>query len=170
MRSLGVAVLALLLAGCAALPQPPLAEQRAHLVESPQGTRVDPFYWLRDDTRQNPAVLDHLRAENAYTEAMTARQRGLEERLFAELRSHVAEDDQSAPQYERGWWYYSRFEKGKEHAIHARRKGTMDAPEEILLDGNALAAGHDYFRIGYYTVSPDNQWLCCASRTSQRAR
>jgi oligopeptidase B len=163
-----VVVVALLLAGCAALPQPPLPAQRAHLVESPQGTRVDPFYWLRDDTRENPEILDHLRAENAFTEAMTARQRGLEERLFAEQRSHVAEDDQSAPVFERGWWYYSRFEKGKEHAIHARRKGTMEAPEEVLLDGNALAEGHDYFQIGYYTVSPDNQWLAWAEDTVGR--
>jgi oligopeptidase B len=168
MREAVVLVAAWLLAGCAALPQPPMAEQRAYRVESPQGTRVDPYYWLRDDTRSDPRVLAHLRAENRYAEAVTAPARGLEARLFDELRSHVAEDDQSAPVFERGWWYYSRYEKGREQPIHARRKATMDAPEEVLLDGNVLAEGHEYFRIGNYTISPDNRWLAWAEDTVGR--
>lgn len=151
-----VAGTAWLLAGCAALPQPPMAEQRAYRVESPQGTRID------------PRVLAHLRAENRHVDAVTAPLRGLEAQLFAELRSHVAEVDRSAPVYERGYWYYSRYEQGREHAIHARRGATTDAPEEVLLDGNALAEGHDYYRIGYYTVSPDNRWLAWAEDTVGR--
>ncbi len=168
MREAIVVLAVWLLAGCAALPQPPMAEQRAYRVESPQGTRIDPYYWMRDDTRSDRRVLAHLRAENRYVEAVMAPRRALEERLFAELRSHVAEDDRSAPVFERGYWYYSRYEKGREHPIHARRKGTMDAPEEILLDGNLLAEGNDYFRIGYYVVSPDNRWLAWAEDTVGR--
>jgi oligopeptidase B len=150
-------------------PSPaPVAERRPFEVRSPHGVRVDDYYWLRDDTRQDPNVLAYLSEENRYREATTAHLRPLESRLYEEILGRIQQDDATVPQLENGYWYYTRFETGKEYPIHARRKGTLDAPEEILLDGNELAAGHSFFQIGSYEVSPDNRLLAWAEDTVGR--
>ena len=149
-------------------PLPPIAERRPHDVVSPHGTRVDPYYWLRDDKREAPEVLAYINAENAYTEAMLAPAKELENALFAEMRARVKEDDSSVPMFERGYWYYVRFEIGKQYPIYARRAVTMEAPEEILLDGNQLAAGRAFYKISSYDVSPDGNWLAWAEDTVGR--
>lgn len=149
-------------------PTPPVAEKRPHDVTSPHGTRVDPYYWLRDDERKDPDVLAYLNAENAYTDAVLAPVKSLEDTLFGELRARVKEDDTSVPTFERGYWYYARYETGKQYPIYARRAGTMDAAEEILLDGNALAVGHAFYKIGSLEVSPDGKLLAYAEDTVGR--
>ncbi|MGQ0621641.1 MAG: S9 family peptidase [Panacagrimonas sp.] len=147
---------------------PPQAARKPHVVSAPAGDRNDPYYWLRDDTRENPEMLAYLESENAYVKAMTAPLHGLEDRVNEEMRSHIQEEDRSAPVFDNGWWYYTRYERGKEHAIHARRKARLDAPEQVLLDGNVLAVGHAYFEFAALTVSPDNRWLAYAEDTVGR--
>lgn len=149
-------------------PTPPKAEQRPYEVTSPHGSRNDPYYWLRDDTRKDPAVLAYLEAENAYAEAILGPHEQLEDTLFAEMRGRIKEDDSSVPTFDNGYWYYTRFETGKQYPIYARRKGTMKAAEEVLLDGNALAAGKAFYRIGTYDVSRDNKLLAWAEDTVGR--
>lgn len=149
-------------------PVPPVAERRPYQVPSPNGTREDPYYWLRDDTRKDPAVLGYLAAENAYTKAVMAPYAATEDALFAEMKSRVKEDDSSVPQFDNGYWYYARFETGKQYPIHARRKGTMQAPEQIVLDGNQLAEGKPFFAIGTYSVSRDGKLVAWADDTVGR--
>jgi oligopeptidase B len=149
-------------------PRPPVAAQRAYQVKSPSGDRNDPYYWLRDDTRKRPDVLGYLNAENAYTRAILDPVKPLEDTLLAELKSHVQEDDVSAPVFEDGYWYYTRFAAGQEQPVFARRKGAMDAPEQIVLDGNDLARGHSFFAFGGYAVSRDGQLVAWTDDTVGR--
>ena len=141
---------------------------RPHSVASPHGIRMDPYYWLRDDERADPQVLAHLAAENAYRERCMAAVKPFEDALYEEIIARLKQDDASVPYRKRGYWYHSRFEPGREHPIFARRKGALDAAEEILLDVNALAVGHDYFQIGALEVSPDGAWLAYCEDTVGR--
>ena len=148
--------------------RPPVAAIRSHAVTSPHGVRTDPYYWLRDDERTNPEVLSYLHAENGYREHYMGAAKPLEDALYEEIVGRIKQDDASVPYRKQGYWYYSRFEPGKEHPIFARRKGTLDAPEEMLLDANELAVGHDYYRIDSLEVSPDNDWLAFCEDTVGR--
>ncbi len=149
-------------------PTPPVAAVHPYDVPSPNGARNDPYYWLRDDTRKNKDVLAYLEAENAYAKAAMAPAAKLEETLFSEMRSRIKEDDSSVPVLDDGYWYYARYETGKQQPIHARRKGTMEAPEEVLLDCNQLATGHSFYRMGSFDVSPDTHMLAWADDTVGR--
>ncbi|MET0342547.1 MAG: S9 family peptidase [Polyangiales bacterium] len=149
-------------AAAGAAPKPPVPARREHAVHSPHGDRDDPYYWLRDDTRTSPEVRAHLEAENVYTAAVMAPVADDEQQLAAELRRRVQEDDRTVPELEDGYWYYTRFEAGKQQPIHARKRGSLDAPEEILLDGNQLAQGHAFYKIGAYRVSRDGRTLAWA--------
>jgi len=120
---------------------------------------MDDYYWLRDDTRQSSEVLDYLRAENTYRDAVMAPTRGLQQKLYDELIGRIKPDDASVPVNEHGYWYYTRFVPGQDYPIYARRKGELTAAEEIMLDGNAMAAGHEYFQIGAAEVSRDGRLL-----------
>lgn len=151
-----------------ALPAPPVAAQRPHEVQSPFGTRFDPYYWLRDDERKDPALLAYLNAENAYKEAMLAHTQPLEQALYEEIVGRIKQDDSTVPARRHGYWYYTRYETGREYPIYARRKGTLDAPEEILADANELAQGHDFYQIGGLEVSHDNRLLAIAEDTVGR--
>jgi oligopeptidase B len=140
-------------------PAPPVAERRPFDVISPNGTRRDDYYWLRDDTRKSKDVLGYLEAENAYRDAYMAPSAQLTQKLYDELVARLKPDDTSVPVLERGYFYYSRFVPGLDYAVYARRKGAMTAREEVLLDGNAMAEGHSYFQIGDTEVSPDGELL-----------
>ncbi|HJR73989.1 MAG TPA: S9 family peptidase [Luteimonas sp.] len=145
-------------APAADLPPPPDVAKKPHEVKAPFGaTRDDEYYWLRDDKRKNPEMLAYLKAENDYATAFMAPLKPVEDRLYGEIVGRIKQDDASVPYRERGYWYYTRFETGKDYPIHARRKGTMQGPEEILLDVNAMAAGKDYFNVAEYEISPDNK-------------
>ncbi|MBN6150967.1 S9 family peptidase [Xanthomonas sp. AmX2] len=142
---------------------PPRAAKQPYTVKAPFGaTREDAYYWLRDDKREDARMLAHLNAENAYTDQVLAPLKPLEDTLYKEIVGRIKQDDSSVPYRERGYWYYSRFETGKDYPIQARRKGSMDAPEEILLDVNAMAAGKGYFNVGDAVVSQDNRILAWA--------
>jgi oligopeptidase B len=147
---------------------PPVAALRPHEVTSHYGARTDPYYWLRDDERTNPEVLAYLAMENAYRERCMAAAKPLENALYEEIVARLKQDDSSVPYRQHGYWYQTRFEPGKEHPIFARRKGTLESPEEVLLDANALAVGHDYYRIGALEVSPDSAWLAYCEDTVGR--
>lgn len=137
-------------------PRPPV---RMHRVVSEQGTREDPYYWLRDDSRSNPEVLAHLRAENAYTAAVLAPAQPLIEQLYEEIVARLKQDDASVPLLHRGYWYQSRYRPGKEYPLHVRWPDTLQPSETVLLDCSALAAGEAFFQLGSYEVSPDNRLL-----------
>ncbi|RYZ71638.1 MAG: S9 family peptidase [Lysobacteraceae bacterium] len=142
---------------------PPDAERKAHEVKAPFGAvRADEYYWLRDDKREDQAMLAYLDAENAYADQVLAPTKPLQEQLYGEIVGRIKQDDASVPYRERGYWYYTRFEAGKDYPIHARRKGDMQAAEEILLDVNAMAEGKGYFSVGDAEVSPDNRILAWA--------
>ena len=142
---------------------PPDATKKPHVVKAPHGAqRNDEYYWLRDDARKNPEMLAYLNAENAYTDAVMAPLRPLQDKLYEEIVGRIKQDDSSVPYRERGHWYYSRFQTGQDYPIYARRAGTMEAPEQVLLDVNVMAAGKDYFNIGDWEVSQDNRILAWA--------
>ncbi len=149
-------------------PVPPIAAVRLHAVESPNGNRTDEYYWLRDDTRESKEVLAHLEAENAYKAAMTAHTQALEDRVYGEIIARLKQDDSTVPYRKRGHWYYARYETGKEYPVHARKAGDLSAAEQVMLDGNALAEGHEFFEIGTMAVAPDNRLLAWVEDTVGR--
>ncbi|KRB11325.1 peptidase [Lysobacter sp. Root690] len=145
------------------LPTPPDAAKKPYTVKAPHGAqRGDEYYWLRDDKRKNPEMLAYLNAENAYVDAVMKPLKPLEDKLYGEIVGRIKQDDSSVPYRERGYWYYTRFETGQDYPIHARRKGSMEDAEQILLDVNAMAKGKDYFSVGAMEVTPDNQILAWA--------
>ena len=101
-------------------PDPPVAKREAHDLVNHGHTRPDPYYWLRDDKRENEAVLSYLRAENDYTKQLLAHTEALQETLFQEIKGRIKKDDASVPYLLEGYWYYTRYEKGKEYPIHCR--------------------------------------------------
>lgn len=144
-------------------PVPPVIVKKPHAVTAPHGaTRIDDYYWLRDDTRENPEVLAVLNAENDYADAILAGSKALADTLYREIVGRIKQDDSSVPYFRHGYWYYTRFETGRDYALIARRKGNMDAPEEILFDQNAMAEGKGYFSIGDWQISPDNRQVAWA--------
>ncbi|MFD0321217.1 S9 family peptidase [Lysobacter gummosus] len=147
----------------AGLPTPPDAAKKPHEVKAPHGAqRSDEYYWLRDDKRKNPQMLAYLNAENAYADAFMKPLKPLEDKLYDEIVGRIKQDDSSVPYRERGYWYYTRFETGQDYPIHARRKGSMDEAEQILLDVNAMAKGKDYFNVGGMEITQDNTILAWA--------
>ena len=122
--------------------------------------RTDNYYWMRE--RENPKVIDYLNMENLYNDKMTAHTKELQESLFQEVKSRIKEDDESVPYKLNGYWYITRYEKGKDYPVYSRKKETLDAPEEILFDVNEMAKGYDYYRLGGLNVSPDNKLISFA--------
>ena len=152
---------------------PPQAPQRPHILTTFGHDRVDPWYWLRE--REDPEVRSYLEAENSYTDNVLAPLEGLRSTLFEEMKARILETDMSVPSRRGPWWYYGRTEEGKDYAIHCRRPaGTVDElppagepgeEEQILLDENELAEGHEYFAVGTAVVSPDHSTLAYGTDT-----
>ena len=140
-------------------PSPPVAAIRNHTVSSPNGDRVDEYYWLRDDARKDPEVIGYLEAENAYKKAMLAHVERLESTIYDEIVARIKQDDSSVPYRKHGYWYYGRFDTGTEYPILARKAEALDAPEQVMLDVNVLARGFEFFRVGGIEVSPDNRYV-----------
>jgi len=128
------------------VPTPPNPAALVHRVTTPFGTREDPFYWLRDDTRSDPRVLAHLRAETAYAEAVLQPAKPLIDELYREIVSRIKEDDSSVPVRYRRYWYASRFVSGEQYPVIGRRADQAGAAETVLLDCNALALGQPFFQ------------------------
>jgi oligopeptidase B len=145
---------------------PPIAKQQAKILSIHGDERLDNYYWLNN--KENPEVIDYLNQENAYkTEAM-ASHKDVEEQIYQEIIGRIAPTDMSVPFFDNGYWYFTRFKEGKEYPIYSRKKESLEAAEEIMLDGNAMAEGHAYFQIGGVSVSPDNQWLAYSTDTVSR--
>ncbi len=143
------------LAGCGGGDKAPMAEIRPHEMTIHGHTRIDNYFWLND--RENPEVIAYLEAENAYLAKTMAHTQEFQEELFEEMKGRIKKDDSSAPYEKNGYWYYTRFEKGGEYALHCRRSGSMEGPEEIMLDGNAMGEGLGYFSLRGVNVSPDSK-------------
>lgn len=143
--------------GPAAIAAPPIAAIRPHVFHEHGRERVDDYYWLRDDTRKDPGMLAYLAAENAYTQAVLAPTEPLQAKLYQELVGRLRQDDDTVPFHKDGFWYYRRFETGREYDRIYRRRGAMTAPEELLLDLNDRAKGHGYFALGGWSVTPDGR-------------
>ncbi len=150
------------------LPETPLAEVIPQELSIHGDTRVDNYYWLNN--RDNPKVIEYLEAENAYTKAMLKHTENFQEILFNEIKNRLKEDDQSVPVLDNGYYYYTRFETGKEFPIHCRKKGNLDAEEEIMLDVNKMAEGYGYFHVSDLSVSPDNVYLAFGVDTLSRRK
>jgi oligopeptidase B len=160
-RFFSLAVLSLLAApvavSSAQRATPPVAEQ-VPKVDTLHGiVRTDPYFWLREKT--NPKVIEYLKAENAYTDVMTAHTKALEDSIYREIVGRIKETDNSVPYRDHGYWYYTKTEQGKAYPIYARRKGSMQAPEQIIFDQNKEAAGKTFFSLGGFDVSPDGRIL-----------
>src|ERR1043165_5091143 len=138
----------LLAANLAFAQTPPVAARKPHVTEAHGETRSDDYFWLRD--KENPEVLEHLKAENAYTTAVLKPTEALQQKLYDELLSRTKETDLTLPNRLNGYDYYSRTEAGKQYPIRARRK-VPNGPEEITLDPNELAKGNDYLDLGAHT-------------------
>jgi oligopeptidase B len=148
-------------------PMPPVAEQRPFSVKGPK-ERNDPYYWLRDDTRKDPQMLAYLNAENIYADAVLADTKPLQETLFNEFVGRIKQDDSSVPARQRGYYYYTRFETGGDYPIIARKEGSVEAPEQLLLNVPEMAKNHEFFSIGKWSVSQDNRLLAFAQDTVGR--
>ena len=144
-------------------PLPPVAKAEPHQQPIHGETRVDNYHWLRQ--RGNPEVIEYLEAENAYTEAVMAHTKPLQEALYEEMLGRIKETDIDVPVRMGDHYYYSRTEEGKQYRIHCRKKGSLEAAEEIILDENELAKGKEYFRLGVFEVSPDHRLLAYSSDT-----
>jgi oligopeptidase B len=150
------------------LPQPPVAAKKSYQVASPHGTREDEYYWLRDDKRESPQMLAYVNAENAYADAMLAHVKPLETKVYNEIIGRLQQDDSTVPYLMNGYWYFRRYETGKEYPIYSRRRAAQDAPEEILLNVNELAKSHDFFEVGDIAISPDSRLMAWAEDTIGR--
>ena len=121
--------------------------------------RVDPYFWIRDDRRTAPAVIGYLEAENRFTDASMRHTEALQKQLYEEMVGRIKETDLSVPELIDGAWYYTRTVKGQQYPIFCRRRGSLKAPEEVLLDENVLAGKRPYSRVGVRQVSPDGNLL-----------
>jgi oligopeptidase B len=135
-------------------PAPPVAEVVPDTFENFGQKRIDNYYWLKD--KNNPKVIEYLNAENEYTESVMASTKELQQTIYDEILGRIKEDDESYPSYINGYWYYSRTEKGKQYRTYLRRKGSLDAEEEVIFDVNKMAEGKSAFIFAGYSVSPDN--------------
>ena len=144
-------------------------------------TVIDEYAWLAD--KQDPDTISYLKAENAYTDALTGHLAPLREQIFEEIKARTQESDLSVPVRKGGWWHYSRTVEGKQYAVHCRRAvrpGEVIPPipadgkpldgEEVLLDGNELADGHEFFSLGAFRTSPDQRWLAYSTDFSGNER
>ncbi len=135
--------------------QAPIAEKHPRKLEIHGDVRTDDYYWLRES--ENEAVLDYLRKENEYYQALTAHTSEFREQLFAEMKGRIKEDDASVPYKQNGYWYITRYEKGLEYPIYSRKKESLEAPEELLFNCNEMAEGQEYFDLKGLSLSPDNR-------------
>ena len=145
---------------------PPKAAKKTYKLEKHGDVRVDNYYWLRQ--RNNPQVIDYLKAENRYFEEQTAAYKALENTLFEELKARIKQEDESVPVYENGYYYQTKYFKGKEYPVYTRRKGRLQAPEEILFDVNIMASAYKYYKLTGIEVSPDNRYAVFGEDTIGR--
>lgn len=150
--------------GDAPKPQPPMTEKKTKTTKIHNDTLVDDYFWLRE--KSNPEVTAHLEAENSYAEALMKPTAALQEKLYKEMVGHIKETDRSVPYQWGNYFYYTRTEQGKQYPIYARKKGSVDALEEIVLDQNELAKGFKFFNISAFVPSDDGNLLAYSTDTT----
>jgi oligopeptidase B len=143
------------------LPPAPVAAKQPHELKIHGDTLHDDYFWLRN--KGTPEVETYLNAERAYSEAFMQPTAALQSKLYDEMLSRIQQTDTNVPARDRGFYYYSRTVEGKQYPIYARKKGSLDAPEEVMLDVNALAEGKKFMSVGGFEVSPDGNLLAYTS-------
>lgn len=147
---------------------PPVAQKHPQTLIIHEDVRIDNYFWMRE--RSDPKVIAYLEAENEYTKLMMEHTEALQTTLYDEMLARIKETDLSVPYRKGDFYYYSRTEEAKAYPIYCRKQGSLDAPEEVLLDQNELAQGHDFFQIGVLQVSPNHQVLAYSVDTSGAER
>jgi len=170
-RRASVVFAALLIVGTNAFAQnsgnglkPPMTEKKTKTTKIHSYSVIDDYFWLREKT--NPEVIKHLEAENAYTDAVMKPTAALQDKLYKEMVGHIKETDRSVPYRWGDYFYYTRTEQGKQYPINCRQKGSLDAPEEIVLDQNELAKGLKFFAVGAFVPSDDGNLLAYSTDTT----
>ena len=148
------------------LPNAPIAKQIPKNLTMHDDVRVDEFYWLND--RENPEVIDYLNKENDYYNAHTAHTKKFQTDLFEEMKSRIKEDDSSVPYKYNGYWYITKYEKGKDYPIYIRKKESLEAAEELLFDCNEMAKDHSYFRLVGLNINLNNDLVSYGIDTTGR--
>lgn len=148
--------------------QEPVAKKVPEELNIHGDTRIDNYFWLRDDDRNDPEVIAYLEAENAYYENRMAHTKALEDDLFAEIVARIKQDDSSVPVKIDHYWYYTTFSEGQDYPVLARKKGSLTATEEILLDENELAKGHDYYNVNNWETNDTHDILAYSEDTVSR--
>ena len=148
------------------MQRPPVAKKIPTNLEKHGDVRVDNYYWLND--RENPEVIDYLNQENDFYDEVTKHTKDFQNNLFEEMKSRIKEDDTSVPYFYNQYWYYTRFETGKQYPIFCRKKGNLESVEEVMFNVNEMAEGHDYFQLNGIEVSPDNTLVAFGVDTVSR--
>jgi oligopeptidase B len=148
--------------------KPPIAEKKPKELTIHGQTRIDNYFWMNN--REDSSVINYLKAENAYTDEMIKDTKEFQDHLFNEIVGRIKQTDESVPYRDNGYYYYTRFEEGKEYPVYCRKKGSLETGEEILLNVNEMAEGHDYFQVSGLTVSPDNQKIAYGVDTVSRRK
>ena len=144
----------------------PRAEKIDKIMTIHDHQRIDEFYWLNE--RNNPKVIEYLNAENTYRDQYMEDYKDLEKSIFNEIKSRIKENDSSVPYLDNGYYYYTRYEKGKQYPIYCRKKEKLSSEEEILINVNEMSKGHEYFRIGGIDISPNNKIMAYSIDTISR--
>ena len=128
--------------------------------------RIDNYYWLND--RNSDDVIKYLKSENKFTKSVMKHTKKFQKNLFNEMKGRIKEDDTSVPYKLNGYWYITKYEKGKDYPVYTRKKGSLKAKEEVLFDCNKMAKGHSYFKLGGISISPNNELACFSVDTVSR--
>jgi oligopeptidase B len=150
------------------LANPPIANKQAHRLNTHNKTRIDNYYWMRDDERQNESVLAHLQAENAYCDAQLAPMKPLQNTIFEELKARIVKDDSTVPVKDGQYWYHAEVRGDNEYPCHYRSNSISTAGKQLLLDVNQLATGFDFFELGEVAISPSEQLMAYSEDTEGR--
>ncbi|NNE31027.1 MAG: S9 family peptidase [Winogradskyella sp.] len=145
---------------------PPIAKKIPHKLEAHGDTRTDNYFWMKN--REHPEVLSYLQAENEYCDLKMKHTKKFQTDLFEEMKARIKEDDSSVPYKYNGYWYITKFEKGKDYPIYTRKKDSLENPEELLFDCNKMAEGHNYFKLAGISISPDNKLVSYGIDTTGR--
>ncbi len=172
-KFLTIILISLMFAGCEQTgdkvtndPIAPKAKKVEKKLTAHGHTRVDPYYWLNE--RENSEVIGYLEAENEYTDKVMEHTKEFQQTLFEEIIGRIKQTDESVPYRSNGYWYYVRYEEGKEYPLYCRKEGTLEADEVVMLDVNAMAEGHEYYQVVGLNVSLDNRWLAFGVDTVSR--
>jgi oligopeptidase B len=139
----------------------PIAQKKDTTLTIHGDNRIDPYYWLRE--RENPEVISYLESENNFYLTESSSTKALQDSLFVEMKSRIKEDDESVPYQLRGYWYITRYEKGKNYPIYTRKKGSLESDEEVLFNVNEFAEDHSYFKLSGIKITPNNKMASFAT-------